>query len=122
MSYPSPETNQTKNLGYNSPELRLLEASKAPPLPYVLEQIMWCESRGRQYDKNGKPLRGVHYFDVGKYQINIKVWGEEANRLGYDLFSEEGNEAMALELYNRFGTRPWTSSQHCWKDSFVLAD
>lgn len=93
---------------------QLLEAPKNPPLPEVLERIAWCESRGRQFDKNGKPLRGVNYYDVGRYQINTLIWGEEAKKKGYDLFTLEGNEAMALDLYRRYGTDPWKWSRNCW--------
>lgn len=94
--------------------LPLLESSKKPPLPPELDKIAWCESRNRQYDGNGRPLRGENYYDVGKYQINIKIWGEEAKKLGHDIFTEEGNEAMALELYRRHDTEPWVWSRSCW--------
>lgn len=98
-----------------------LEVSKVPPVPRVLEDIAWCESRNRHFDKNGKVLRGVkNYYDIGKYQINIQYWGLRAKKLGYDLFTEEGNEAMALAIYERYGTGPWKWSRSCWSNPQVV--
>lgn len=92
----------------------LLETRKTPPLPLELEKIAWCESRGRQFDDDGKPLRGKNNYDVGKFQVNILYWGEEAQKLGHDLFTEEGNEAMALVIYQKRKTEPWKWSRSCW--------
>ena len=92
-----------------------LEAPKSPPVPEVLENIAWCESRNRHFNKNGKVLRGEsNYYDVGKYQINIKYWGPKAKELGYDIFTEEGNEAMALFLFEKYSVKPWYHSSACW--------
>ena len=111
------------DLGISKPaeplrEAPALEAPKSPPLPEVLERIAWCESRNRQFDKNGKPLRGtLNYHDMGKFQINMRFWEEEAKKLGLDLSTEEGNEAMALEIYRRQGTKPWNGSKACWQNT-----
>ena len=84
-------------------------------VPAVLERIAFCESRGRQFDENGDVVRGEHNpDDIGKYQINLEHWGADAKKLNYDLFTEEGNRAMALELYRRLGTKPWIWSKPCW--------
>lgn len=92
-------------------------------MPKVLENIAWCESRNRHFDKNGKVLRGEeNYYDIGKYQINIQYWGLKAKELDIDLFTEEGNEAMALAIYERHGTAPWKWSKSCWASSKVVAD
>ena len=97
----------------------LLEAPKSPPLPEILERIVWFESRNRQFDDDGNPLRGtLNSYDLGKFQINMQFWEKEADKLGYDLSTEEGNEAMAVEIYRRQGTKPWNGSRACWqKDS-----
>lgn len=101
-------------------ETPVLEAPKSPLLPEIFERIVWCESRNRQFDKSGKPLRGtLNYYDIGKFQINEQFWGKEADKLGYDLATEEGNEAMALEIYRRQGTKPWNGSKTCWQKVFV---
>ena len=84
-------------------------------IPPILRQIAVCESNNRQFGHDGKALRGkANHLDIGRYQINIGVWGSEANRLGYDLFSDEGNEAMALEIFKRQHTKPWNASRECW--------
>lgn len=102
----------------------LLEAKKSPPprrVPAILERIAQCESENRQFDETGSVLRGVNSRDIGKYQINEQYWGKEAKQLGYDLLTEEGNEAMALELYRRYRTTPWKWSRACWQNA-NLAD
>ena len=88
---------------------------KKVAVPAILEKIAHCESGGKQFNKNGGVIRGImHPADIGKYQINMSVWSSEAERLGIDLMTEEGNEAMALELFHRAGTAPWVSSKPCW--------
>lgn len=84
-------------------------------LPTIFEHIAYCESGNTQWDSNGNVIRGVvNPMDIGKYQINTAVWGDEAYKLGYDVYTEDGNEAMALELYRRQGTDPWHASEWCW--------
>ncbi len=83
--------------------------------PPILERIAMCESHGHQFNENGTVIRGEHNpDDIGKYQINIETWGAEAKKIGYDIFTEEGNHAMALEIYRRYGTKPWIWSKPCW--------
>lgn len=92
-------------------------AESPPPsaLPPVLEYIAWCESRNSHFDEKGQVLKGKRNpYDLGKYQINALYWGREAKKLGLDLHTEEGNEAMALVLYQKYGTSPWKWSQACW--------
>ena len=86
-----------------------------PELPLIFARIAYCESSDRQFDGEGDVVRGsVNPYDVGRYQINMLQWADEAARRGYDLYTEDGNEAMALYLYKKFGTKPWRSSQKCW--------
>lgn len=90
------------------------EVEEVPAVPDVLEKIARCESRSRHFAKNGNVLRGVNKNDIGKYQINVKYWGDLAQKLGHDIFTEEGNEATALAIYHKYGTKPWKWSKHCW--------
>ena len=86
-----------------------------PELPPIFARIAYCESRDRQFDEDGDVVRGsVNPYDVGRYQINMLHWADEASRLGNHLYTENGNEAMALYLYKKYGTKPWRSSQKCW--------
>jgi len=90
----------------------IAEARNIPP---VFEKIAFCESSNSHFDEDGNVKRGeINKYDIGKYQINAKYWQELADKLGHDLHTEEGNEAMALELYKRYGTDPWNSSKKCW--------
>ena len=80
-----------------------------------MKDIALCESNMRQYTKEGTLLRGyVHAYDVGVFQINEKVHGEEAKRLGIDLYTTDGNLEFAAILMKREGTRPWNASKKCW--------
>ena len=98
----------------------LFKADKAEadelPVPRILRAIAYCESHDAHYDAKGKVLRGrVNRNDIGRYQINLKHWGDEAKELGYDLFDENENELMALWIYKNYGDAPWIHSKTCWK-------
>jgi len=81
----------------------------------ILADIAFCESTFRQYDTDGKPLRGViNKGDIGVMQINEYYQGDKAKALGYDLDTPEGNMAYAKYLYEKEGTKPWSSSETCW--------
>lgn len=84
-------------------------------LPAVMTRIAECESNGNHFDKNGNVLLGeINRHDIGKFQINALYWEDIALELGHDIYTEEGNEAFALELYGRYGTAPWIWSKKCW--------
>lgn len=88
-----------------------------PSIPDQLQRIGWCESGNRQFNDDGTVLRGeINPQDVGKYQINLFYHKAEAQALGFDLFTEEGNEAFALILYAREGSAPWEWSKSCWQN------
>ncbi|MBI2024208.1 hypothetical protein HYT00_02385 [Candidatus Giovannonibacteria bacterium] len=84
-------------------------------LPEVMKRIAKCESNDRHFDENGKVLIGkFDTSDIGRYQINRRYWEAESKKLGYDIFSESGNEAFALYLYDKYGSDPWSKSEPCW--------
>ena len=90
---------------------------KPPEIPVILKKISWCESGNMQFEKDGSIHRGkINPKDIGKYQINERWNGEEALRLGFDIYSLEGNTKMALHLYKYQGTTPWNWSRGCWED------
>lgn len=106
------------------------KVSKLPPMPQVLLDISWCESRDDQ-NKVGKNYRNrtIHNGDgststvkvlwskdIGRWQINDYYHKETAKRLGFDIYTEEGNALYALVLYNSNGTRDWEASKPCWSD------
>lgn len=81
----------------------------------ILVDVARCESRFRQFDVNGQPLRGVqNRADVGVMQINEKYHLATAQRLGLDLNTLEGNMAYARHLYEQSGSAPWVHSSKCW--------
>lgn len=77
--------------------------------------IAQCESRFRQYDKDGTVLRGEQVNeDVGVMQVNETYHKKTADKLGYNLHTIEGNVGYARYLYEKEGTKPWNSSKKCW--------
>lgn len=81
----------------------------------ILISIAKCESQYRQYDKNGNVLRGIeNNLDVGVMQINEKYHLKDSKKLGYDIYTIEGNTAYAEYLYDKQGAKPWMSSSPCW--------
>ena len=89
----------------------------------ILVEIARCESTLRQYGKDGDIIRGkVNRNDIGVMQINITYHGENAEKLGYDIYTTEGNIAFGKYLYDKHGSQPWSSSAKCWaKASIELA-
>lgn len=84
-------------------------------VPEIMRKIAECESGNLHFSQNGKVLLGKYNrYDIGRYQINSLFWEEKAEELGYDIYAETGNEAMALYLYRKYGTSPWKRSQRCW--------
>ena len=85
------------------------------PINKTLEAISFCESGGRQFYPDGTVVTGkIDPRDTGKYQISTHYHGETANKMGLDLFTEEGNEAYAKWLFEKEGTKPWNASKECW--------
>jgi len=102
------------NLHQNQ-EIRELDSLAAPPLfiqkhARQLAAIRKCESGDRHYDNNGNIIVS-RTGDVGMYQVNLKSWQKEAERLGYDIWTPDGNEQMAYHILATQGLRAWV----CWK-------
>lgn len=101
-----------------------------PKMPQVLLDISWCESRNDQSkvgynyhyetvtlaDGSTTTQKVLWSKDIGRWQINDYYHAEEAKRLGFDIYTEEGNALYALRLYNTNGTRDWNPSKPCWSD------
>lgn len=97
-------------------------ARNAPVSPEAtLAIIAECESGGRQFDKDGDLIVHAKSGAIGKYQI-LPSWHEEnAEKLGLDIRTEEGNEAFAKVLFEKFGTEPWEASRKCWGNKVVAS-
>lgn len=82
-----------------------------------------CESTMRQFDSNGNVLRGrAVSSDIGVMQINEYFHGSQAKRLGYNIYSLEGNLHYARYLYEHYGLQPWSASKPCWSQKHELAN
>ena len=88
---------------------------KDDTLPPVMQRIAQCESHNRHFTRAGKVLRGQRNpHDMGRFQINAVVWAKQAEALGYDLRTPEGNTQMARYIFENYGSMPWRSSEKCW--------
>ncbi len=78
-------------------------------------KVAFCESTLRQFDKDGKVLRGLHNpDDVGLFQINEHFHLAKSQELGYDIYTTEGNIDYAMWLIKNEGIYHWKWSQPCW--------
>lgn len=87
----------------------------------ILAKIAYCESRYRQFDKDGSIFRGiVDNDDIGVMQINARYHLEKAKSLGMDIFTVEGNLAYGKYLYEKQGSVPWNASSPCWGNKVAM--
>lgn len=92
----------------------------APARADILTEVARCESGGKQFAANGRPLMGGgggRY--VGMFQF-APVHIARARRMGFDIYTESGNVGYAHALYREFGLRPWEASRHCWSRALNL--
>ncbi len=84
----------------------------------IMIAIAGCESHDHQYNIDGSVYRGqINNKDVGVMQINEYYQGNTAQKLGFNLYTLQGNVAYAHYLYEKQGTQPWFSSSTCWGKS-----
>lgn len=94
-------------------EVPIIEAPY--PIPASLKAIAVCESGGTQFDSGGDVIRGrIDPDDTGLFQINLRSWGAESKRLGYDLETRKGNILMAEYIMKTQGLSAWSASKYCW--------
>ena len=85
-------------------------------VPMPLIRVAFCESSFRHFNSSGEVLTNENRngsADYGLYQIN-SIHLPEAEKLGIDIKSLEGNVEFALHLYNKRGLKDWSASRHCW--------
>lgn len=119
--YTSTVTFVDPNFGIKNRVVDFFEANDAAEMIPIIK----CESRFRQYDKDGNPLQNKSGSSaVGVAQImasvhpDIKVLNRYNKRYQTDLRMEdfdvttfEGNIGYALVLYKMNGTRDWECSK-----------
>ena len=87
-----------------------------------MQKIAFCESRNRQFDKNGAVMRGVvNNKDVGIFQINERYHLSDSKKMGINIHTVDGNLEYARHLYESQGTQPWSSSRPCWGNAAKIA-
>ena len=80
-----------------------------------LISVARCESGLRQFNFDGTVILGkVNPLDKVILQINTKYHQQEADTLGYDLDTLEGNLKFGRWLYEHQGLQPWSASSDCW--------
>jgi hypothetical protein len=88
----------------------------------ILADVASCESHFIQFNADGTVHRGVvNPQDVGVMQINEKYHLSDSIKLGYDIYTLEGNMDYAKYLYEKQGTRPWEYSSKCWNKTREVA-
>ena len=88
----------------------------------IMVEIAKCESRFRQYDKNGEVIRGEeNRLDIGVMQINEYYHIENSKKLGYNIHTLEGNTSYARALFEKYGVKPWNSSSPCWRSTVAYS-
>ncbi len=81
----------------------------------IMAKVAGCESRFRQFYSDGSIFRGeIVREDIGVMQINETYHKATAEKLGYDIYTLDGNLAYAKYLYDKEGTGPWSASKACW--------
>ncbi len=86
----------------------------------ILIEVARCESRFHQFTDIGTVVRGiVDREDVGVMQINEHYHADEAQAMGINIYSTEGNVTFAKYLYQKYGTDPWNSSSKCWSSELA---
>ncbi len=117
----SSQDNKPQKANYN---LGVEEAVREyfADIPLMI-QIAKCESRFRQFDSKGDVVRGIENSnDVGVTQVNTTYHGIRSEKLGYNIYSLQGNMAYARLLYEESGPQPWASSYPCWGGSPLAAN
>ncbi len=83
--------------------------------PKVPLAIAFCESTHMQFHENGTVVRGKENSkDVGVFQINEHYHLEDSKKLGFDIYTTEGNIDYAMHLLESQGKKPWVWSKPCW--------
>lgn len=80
----------------------------------VMIEIARCESRFRQFDKDGTVLKNPTSTAMGIMQIMASLHEKPADKLGLDIYTIEGNLGYAKYLFDEQGTKPWLASSSCW--------
>lgn len=114
-----PQTNSNQKGSNPNQGIESITREYYKDIPLMAE-IAYCESRFRQFDKDGSVFRGVvNNKDVGIVQVNEFYHLERAKKLNIDIHTVEGNLEYGRLLYKEQGSQPWKSSAPCWMKSDI---
>jgi hypothetical protein len=95
---------------YADREVIKVEKLRFEDIP-LLMKICKAESENRQFNSKGDVLRGIkNPSDIGYCQISESINNDDARRLGYDIYTEQGNKDYAVHLFLEKGYAPWMAS------------
>lgn len=118
LNTPTVDTTVEQKLDANSMTTEEYVREYFTDIP-VMAEIARCESRFRHYVNGGEVLRGEKIpQDRGVMQINEYYHLEDSKKLGFNIYTLEGNVAYARYLYEKQGTRPWRASAKCWGNAY----
>lgn len=103
---------------YKAEVVEVIEVSQGRaqlPLPKVMIDIARCESGDKQFNSDGTIVKNPHSTAQGRFQIMASLHRANAESMGMDIDTWEGNTRFAMYLYQKNGTRDWNASKHCWK-------
>ena len=89
----------------------------------IQDKIAGCESegnaksKGSQFNTKGVMRKHVNKdgtVDIGKNMINDYHWEAKAVEMGFNIYTEEGNDKMAEWIFSQYGSSPWSASVKCW--------
>lgn len=86
---------------------------------HPMVDVARCESSFRQFANDGDVLRNPESDAIGIFQILEGLHEQPAEKLGFDIFTSEGNIGYARKLYDSFGLSPWSPSSLCWDDGTI---
>lgn len=97
-----------------------IEVTKRLP---IQDRIAGCESegnaksKGSHFDSKGRIRKHANKdgtVDIGKNMINDYHWEAKAVELGFNIYTEKGNDQMANYIFAHQGSAPWSASSKCW--------
>jgi len=98
-------------------------ATSSPFATPLLKRACSCESWGdpnkqpREFYPDGRLIKGFpDPSDEGACQIHTPTWQKEADVLGYNIETYEGNVKMANYIYGVQGMAAWNASKSCWQE------
>lgn len=116
VSYEKPQIAEAQELQGEEENRQILYDELLP--------VCGCESMGdptaepQQFNPDGTIRRGeVNPKDIGMCQISTTYWLDMSVKLGYDLYTEQGNALMANWIYDNYGIEQWNWSRSCWGNS-----